>query len=81
MSKLKNSGMPAMPIELNGFGQFAPEAHMGMTKREMFAMHAMQGLLSSNATYGGLTTARDKLAADALAHAEALLAELNKEVE
>ena len=43
---MKNSDMPAMPIELNGFGQFAPEVYTGLTKREMFAMAAMQGLLS-----------------------------------
>ena len=38
---MKNGDMPAMPIELNGFGQYAPEAHTGLTKREMFAMHFM----------------------------------------
>lgn len=43
---MKNADMPAMPIELNGFGQFAPEVYTGLTKREMFAMAAMQGLLS-----------------------------------
>ena len=44
--KMKNADMPAMPIEFSGFGQFAPEAHTGITKREMFAMAAMQGMLS-----------------------------------
>jgi len=29
-----------MPIEFNGFGVYAPEAHLGLTKREMFAMNA-----------------------------------------
>ncbi len=37
--KIKNGNLPAMPIEFNGFGQFAPEAHAGLSKREMFAMH------------------------------------------
>ena len=41
---MKNSDMPAMPIEINGFRQYAPECHTGLTKREMFAIHAMQGL-------------------------------------
>ena len=43
---IKNGDTPAMPIEINGFGQFAPEAFIGLTKREMFAMAAMQGLLA-----------------------------------
>lgn len=37
---MNNADMPAMPIELNGFGQYAPEAHCGLTKRETFAMNA-----------------------------------------
>lgn len=48
------------------------------TKREMFAMHAMQGLIAANSTYGGRTDSRDSLAADAVAHADALLKELEK---
>ena len=44
---MKNADLPAMPIELNGFGQYAPEAHIGLTKREMFAMSAMQGICSN----------------------------------
>ena len=75
---MKNGDMPAMPIELNGFGQYAPEAYLGLTKREQFAMSAMQGLLASGATYKGSTTNRHLLSADAVAHADALLAELEK---
>lgn len=44
---MKNGDIPAMPVELNGFGQFKPEAFTGLTKREMFAVAAMQGLLSN----------------------------------
>ena len=44
---MKNADLSAMPIELNGFGQYAPEAHIGLTKREMFAMSAMQGICSN----------------------------------
>lgn len=43
---MKNGDMPAMPIEINGFGRYAPEVYGGLTKREMFAMAAMQGLLA-----------------------------------
>jgi hypothetical protein len=47
-----------------------------LTKREAIAAQAMMGLLAGNATYYGCTSSRDKLAADAVAHADALLAEL-----
>ena len=70
---MKNADKPAMPIEINGFGQYAPECHAGLTKREIFAMHAMQGLLACSATY---RISRDALASDAVATADALLAEL-----
>lgn len=75
---MKNADAPAMPIELNGFGQYAPTAFGGLTKREMFAMYAMQGLLSANATYNGKTNDRSALAKDAIAFANALLEELSK---
>ena len=39
--------MPAAAIEFNGFGLYAPEAHYGLTKREQFAMAAMQGMLAN----------------------------------
>ncbi len=45
---MKNGDMPAMPIEINGFGQYAPEVYGGLTKREMFAMAAMQGFLADS---------------------------------
>jgi len=35
---MNNADTPAMPIELNGFGQYAPEAHYGLTKREKFCL-------------------------------------------
>ena len=28
---MKNGDMPAMPIEINGFGQYAPEVYGGLT--------------------------------------------------
>lgn len=38
----ENGKKPAMPIEFSGFAYATPESHSGLTKREMFAMHAMQ---------------------------------------
>ncbi|AUR88512.1 hypothetical protein NVP1115B_37 [Vibrio phage 1.115.B._10N.222.49.B11] len=70
---MKNKDMPAMPIELSGFGQFKPEAHIGLTKREMIAMHALQGL----ASYGGYCS-MEYAAEDAVKYADALLKELEK---
>ena len=49
---MKNGDIPAMPIELNGFGQFAPEAYTGLTKREMFAMHFMQAWIQHHGSSG-----------------------------
>ena len=69
---MKNADMPAMPIELDGNGQYAPVAYTGLTKREMFAMAAMQGILSNpNDRY-----TYDQLAGHAVNYADALLAEL-----
>lgn len=81
---MKNADKPANPIEINGFGQYAPEAHTGLTKREMFAMHAMQGLLSSNASLNSSASYTrkfqeiDQIASYATLCADSLLAELEK---
>ena len=73
---MKNANLPAMPIELNGFGQYAPEAYVGLTKREMFAMAAMQGILSNGVDY---TMFDDQdICKAAVIHADNLLAELEK---
>lgn len=78
---MKNADNLAFPIELSGFGQIAPEIHGGMTKREMLAMHAMQGLLSSDdssiAFYKSDSDAKH-IAQSAVAYADALLEELSK---
>ena len=71
---MKNGDMPAMPIELNGFGQFKPEAFIGLTKREMFAMAAMQGLCAHSGDYHEFS----HLASDAVNYADSVLAELEK---
>lgn len=47
--------------------------------RLVVATAAMTGLLAGNAIYKGNTNNRDDLAKDAVAHADALLAELEKE--
>lgn len=73
---MKNADMPAMPIELSGFNQFAPEAHIGLTKREMFAMSAMQGILSNSALKMDIN--RIEIANFAIGYADALLTELEK---
>ena len=46
----------------------------GLTKREMIAAMALQGICSNPQWYGG----REALARDAVTHADALLAELAK---
>lgn len=53
---------------------FGNDISSGMSLRDYFAAAALTGLLASNATYQGSTAARDLLAKDALAHADALLA-------
>ena len=65
-----------MPIEFSGFGQFAPEAHEGLTKREMFAVYAMQGILSN---HNGIKPSPSRTAEISVNYADALLAELEKQ--
>ena len=74
---MKNADMPAHPIELSGFGLYAPEAHYGVTKREMFAMAAMQGVLASLTDDCDMSPS--ELAICAVRNADALLAELEKQ--
>lgn len=77
---MKNGDLPAMPVieetktEQYGSGTYATAKalYLGLTKREMFAMAAMQGLLAkSEYTYVDTAT-------DAVAYADALLAELER---
>lgn len=72
---IKNGDLPAMPIEFNGFGLYAPEAHTGLSKREQFAAMAMQGLLANGAGYD-LTP--ERLAESSLAMTDALLEALER---
>lgn len=67
----RNGDLPAMPVEHNGWG----EPCNGLTKREMFAMLAMQGLIASDVC-GNLHEPR--CAELAVKAADALLAELER---
>ena len=75
---MKNGDMPAMPIELNGFGQYAPEAHTGLTKREMFAMHFMQAWIQHHGSAGDYGFSKEGAALSAIECADSLIAKLEK---
>jgi hypothetical protein len=72
---MKNANMPAMPIANETTrAAFADGGHTmpnGLTKREYFAVMAMQGLLASESSASAAN-----FAAAAVKAAEALLAEL-----
>jgi hypothetical protein len=72
---MNNADMPAMPIgeQIDTHQLNAP--CNGLTKREHFAGLAMQGIL---AKYGPDEQRNDTTAIDAIEHADALLAELDK---
>ena len=85
---MKNSDMPAMPLSGDAYGDIngtamtkgSIEPGMGLTKREAFAMAAMQGLLSNHAIIDN----HDKegfewIAKHARGQADAMLKELDNE--
>ena len=72
---MKNADLPAMPI---GFGQYAPEAHAGLTKREMSAMHFMQAWIQHHGSAGDYGFSKEGAALSAIECADSLLAELEK---
>ena len=72
---MKNADMPAMPIEINGFGQYAPEVYGGLTKREMFAISALNGMLSNRGRYESWN---EDFVKRAISYADMLLKELEK---
>ena len=72
---MKNADLPAMPIELNGFGQYAPVAYTGLTKREMFAMSGLNGMLSNRGRYESWN---EDFVKRAISYADMLLKELEK---
>ena len=76
---MKNGDLPAMPVEEGHLyesrcdnGSWALGA-LGLTKREMFAMVAMQGLFAS-----GYAATIAEIASDAVTASDALLAELER---
>ena len=75
---IKNGDMPAMPVDRCDADAIEAgiQVFSGLTKREMMAMAAMQGILSSLAAEEDLST-RD-LARCSVADADALLAELER---
>lgn len=83
---MKNADMPAMPMILDWDTNehnrtMVNDCYEGLTKREMIAMHAMQGLLSSdNASICFYKSDSDAkhIAESSVAYADALLKELEK---
>ncbi|CAM0042879.1 hypothetical protein VPHK392_0016 [Vibrio phage K392] len=81
---MKNADMPAMPV--NNFlkeGDLAVSTNefQGLTKREVFAMHAMQGLLSDGSYADLYNTAdewRKNITEASVEFADVLLEELEK---
>lgn len=73
---MKNADLPAMPSGVLQDGHNCGEypLNAGLTKREQFAMAAMQGLCANNNEY----TSFEHLANSAVQHADALLAELER---
>ena len=78
---MKNGDMPAMPVfsdsgaVTTNYGFLSGEG-MGLTKREYFAAMAMQGLMSADVE---ASLHQNDCAKIAVAHADALLAELEEE--
>lgn len=72
---MKNADMPAMPFtEYDGDGVIYHQ-HPGLTKRELFAAMAMQGLMLYR-TENGQEPSQDDLARWSVSQADALLAAL-----
>ena len=72
---MKNSDMPAMPCQpLGQDGMPSYEMTYGLTKREMFAMSAMQGLCAQSSDYHTF----EDLISDAVNYADALLEKLEQ---
>lgn len=69
---MKNADMPAMPVELSGFGSYEPIAYTGLTKREMMAMHIAAGFAAD----GQITT--DNVVKWSVEVADKLLQELDR---
>ena len=74
---LRLGSEPAAPVGEPTSQNFGVRQHLGLSKRELLAAMAMQGILSApQAPNGGLTT--EQMAAAAVECADALLQELAK---
>lgn len=77
MNNLNNGDMPASPLTHDGVllahDEFGDDLCVGLTKREAFAMAAMQGYLSSNEDPNSF----EDLARFSVLAADALLKELS----
>ena len=75
---MKNADKPAMPQNdaITSNVNILPVDCLGLTKREMFAMAAMQGILSSLTDDSDMSPS--ELARCSVRNADALLAELEK---
>ena len=82
---MKNADMPAMPSDVKAVYEAMTDsddswgkAALGLTKREMMAMHMMQGILTGQDT-DEMVVGDDKCFAEfAVQCADALLAELGR---
>ena len=74
---MKNADMPAMPLEVVDETQ-SSRWWSGLTKREMMAMHMMQGILAAGDTDEFVVGDEVGYAGFAVDCADALLAELEK---
>ena len=72
---IKNGDLPAMPVsyETGMMAAYSKAESVGLSKREMFAMAAMQGLLAHESD-----RAPKFIAVDAVIVADELLAELER---
>ena len=73
---IKNGDMPAMPVDRcdSDAIEVGIQVFSGLTKREMMAMAAMQGLCAHSGDYHTFAD----MASDAVNYADALLAELER---
>ena len=78
---MNNKDMPAMPTDSignSGAPYYKPTKSLGLTKREMFAMHAMEAILQG-ALSNGKSIEYDDVSRAAILQADALLAALETE--
>ena len=78
---MNNADMPAMPSDVKAVYEAMTDnddswgkAALGLTKREMMAMHILSGMLSSE----NFNPTREQAASFAVGQADALLAELER---